>query len=180
MSKKYYRKQAYFYPFSGPDIDYFYIKPLTMQKRILTPASILAFTFLIITGCGKDKEDTPAKTKTELISQSTWKFDKAMAGGMDVSSNPAIVCYTDNTITFAANLSGTTAEGANVCSSPTPANFTWNFLNNENTLHFSFVLFPGGSPDFTIVSLTEANLVLSQQLTIAPFPPTTVEVTFEH
>jgi hypothetical protein len=131
-------------------------------------------------GCGKDSDPAPAKTKTELITKSTWKFDKATAGGIDVSTNPQIACYTDNTITFASNLSGTTIEGANVCTTPTPANFTWSFQNSEATLRLSFVLFTGGSSDFTIVSLNETNLVLSQMLTIAPFPPTTVEVTFKH
>lgn len=152
-----------------------------MRKRLFPPVSILALVFLAIAGCGKDKDpDPPAKTNTEKITQSSWKIEKAEAGGLDVTSNAQLACYLDNAMTFATNLSGTITEGAVVCTSPAPATFTWSFQNNEALLRFSFTLFPGGSPDFTIVSLTETNLVLSQQMTIPPFPATTVVVTFKH
>jgi len=41
-------------------------------------------------------------------------------------------------------------------------------------------LVSGGSGVFTIVLLNDVNLVVSQNMTIAPYPPTTVELTFIH
>lgn len=151
-----------------------------MRKQTIT-LSFFALVFFLITSCGKDKDFTPTKTKTELICSGTWKFDKATASGVgDISSQPALACYVDNTMTFSSNLTGTISEGANVCTTPAPANFTWSFLSSETILRLSFTLFTGGSPDFTIVSLSETSMVLSQTMTIAPYPATTIEVTFKH
>jgi hypothetical protein len=150
------------------------MKPL---KSIL---AIFLLPIFFFSACSKSSENPPPKTKTELLTQGSWKFDHAMAGTTDISSAPPLACYTDNTMTFSTNLTGTITEGANVCATPAPSTFTWSFQNNETTLRFSFTLIQGGSQDFTIVSLTETNLVLSQQMTIAPLPPTTVEVTFKH
>jgi hypothetical protein len=151
-----------------------------MRKQLLlTPALVLAL-LILFTGCKKDDDPIPVKTKTELITTGTWKFDKALAGGLDVSSNPQLTCYIDNVMTFSTNNTGTISEGAAACTSPAPANFAWSFQSNESLLRFDFALFPGGSTDFTIVSLTETNLVLSQMMTFTPFPPTLVEVTFKH
>jgi hypothetical protein len=160
------------------------INPISMQKKLILLSGIFAFFLLINSSCSKNDDSTPtAKTKTELITLSPWKFDKATASvAGDISTNPFLACYTDNILAFSSNLSGTINEGANVCTTPAPASFTWSFQNSETLLRFSFTLFPGGSPDFTIVSLTETNIVLSQQMTI-PGPPsitTTVEITFKH
>ena len=153
-----------------------------MQKRLILFASIFAFLLLINISCSKNDDSTPkAKTKTELITLSPWKFNKATASGAgDISTNPLLTCYTDNILAFSSNLSGTINEGSVVCTTPAPASFTWSFQNTETLLRLSFTLFPGGSPDFTIVSLNETSLVLSQQMTLAPYPTTTIEVTFKH
>jgi hypothetical protein len=153
-----------------------------MQKKIILLSCIFAFFLLINSSCSKNDDSTPtAKTKTELITLSSWKFDKATASGAgDISTNPSLACYIDNILAFSSNLSGTINEGANVCTTPAPASFTWSFQNSETLLRLSFTLFPGGSPDFTIISLNETSLVLSQQMTIAPYPTTTIEVTFKH
>jgi hypothetical protein len=47
-------------------------------------------------------------------------------------------------------------------------------------LRSSVILFPGGSTDFNIVSLTSTNLVLSQQMEVSPYPATTVTLTLKH
>lgn len=151
-----------------------------MRKQLLL-LFFITTGFFLITGCEKDKDPAPQKTKTELITSGSWKFEKATASGIgDISAHPSLACYIDNTMTFSSNLTGTISEGANVCTSPAPATFTWAFQSNETILHLNFTLFAGGSPDFTIVSLTETNLVLSQTMTIAPYPATTIEVTFKH
>ena len=147
-----------------------------MNKLILFTA--LCFTTLVFTNCDKDEDPPPppAPTKTELITKSSWKFSTAFAGSTDVSNAPQLACFKDNIITFSANLTGSINEGTNICSPTTAGAFTWNFANNETVLHISTVLITGGSNDFTLVSITETQLVVSQN-----YPPIgTVTVTFIH
>ena len=147
-----------------------------MNKLILLTA--LCFTPLVFTNCDKDEDPPPppAPTKTELITKSSWKFSTAFAGSTDVSSAPQLACFKDNIITFSANLTGSINEGTNICSPTTAGAFTWNFASNETVLHISTVLITGGSNDFTLVSITETQLVVSQN-----YPPIgTVTVTFIH
>jgi lipocalin-like protein len=139
----------------------------------------ITLAFVFITGCGKDK--TPAaKTNTELISQSTWKFSAATVGGSDVSGFIQ-TCQKDNILVFAAAGTGTLDEGATKCNAGDPQTrpFTWNFMTNETVLHVSTVLFTGGSSDFTLVTLNETQLVVSQNVTISGTSQNAV-VTFIH
>ena len=147
-----------------------------MNKLILS--TVLCFTALFFTNC--DKNDNPPPSNTDYITKSSWKFSSAKAGGIDVTAQvPA--CFKDNTITFFANGSGTISEGANICSPPAPPNFTWTFQNNGTEINLSTPLLTGGSTVFTIVTpINDVNLVVSQTMTIAPNPPTTVELTFIH
>jgi len=147
-----------------------------MNKLIL--ASVLCYTVLLFTNCDKNDDPPPPapKTKTELISQGTWKFSTAFAGSTDVSNAPQLACFKDNIITFSTNLTGNINEGTNICSPTTAGSFTWNFASSETILHISTVLITGGSNDFTLVSLTATQLVVSQN-----YPPIgTVTVTFIH
>ena len=144
-------------------------------QKTVTSLLLLA---LVLTACKK----THIKTKTELLTQTTWRFDKATALGTDISSQiPS--CIKDNIITFVSNGTGTISEGINICVPPTSGNLTWSFQTNETMLNLSAPLFPGGSGSFTIVTLNETNLVISQQMTLpppAPQIPVTVEITFKH
>ena len=149
------------------------------MKNLLGSFSSLLLFGILFSSCGKDDNDPPAKSRTELMSQQTWKFSAATAGGIDVSSN-VDDCYKDNVLTFNANGTGNMNESANVCSPSTAGNFTWTFQNNENELNASASLFPGGSGVFTIVSISETTLVLAQDMTIPPFPTTNVQVTLVH
>jgi hypothetical protein len=126
-----------------------------------------------------DKNDNPPPSPTDHITASSWKFSSAKAGGFDVTAQvPA--CFKDNTILFVANGSGSINEGANVCSPASPATFTWTFQNNGTEINMSTPLVSGGSGVFTIVTLNATILVVSQTMTIAPNPPTNVELTFIH
>ena len=131
---------------------------------------ILAFlsTITLFTACKKDSNNNKPKTNTDLLVQSSWKFDNATVGGIDVSSQIQ-GCQKDNTITFAAGGTGTLDEGATKCNSGDPQSspYTWNFATNETVLHVSATLFTGGSSDFNIVTLNETQLVLSQNIEIA-------------
>jgi len=150
-----------------------------MKNRFaLWMISLFALT-VILPACGKDDDDPPAKTKTELLATGSWKFSTATSMGTDVSSQiPA--CIRDNTYTFAAAGTGTLNEGATKCNGADPqtSNFTWNFATNETILHISAMLLPGGSNDFTLVSISETSLVISQVVNLGI--PLTVVVTLIH
>ena len=152
-----------------------------MNKLILIVA--LAFTSLFFYSCDKDKDVPATKTKTELLTQSSWKFKAASATGIgDVSNQdpPFKACRKDNIITFTINGAGTIAEGATSCTPAEGAAFTWNFTNNEATLHFSAPLYPNAPNDVTFVSVTETELVISFPYTVSPGVILTVTVTFQH
>lgn len=152
-----------------------------MQKRFLLAAVLFSALQILNTGCSKDDDPPPSnKTKTELITTGTWKFEKGTANGIGDISAFIDACYKDNIITFAANKTGNVNEGALACSPSNAGNFNWELQTNETVLHISTTLFTGGSNDFTLVALNETNLIVSQLMTIAPYPATTVEVTFKH
>jgi hypothetical protein len=155
---------------------------LSMKKKILFLLACLFLIILSIPACQKD-DNTPAPiTKTQLLTQSSWTFEKATAGAFGDVSAQIPACYKDNVFTFLRNGTGNVNEGANVCVPSTARAFTWAFQNNETTLNISTTLFPGGSSTFTIVSLTETNLVISQPVTLPPpiSSTVTVETTLKH
>ena len=109
---------------------------------------------------------------------SPWVFQSASAGGTDVSNVPQLACFKDNTLTFTSSTAGNINEGANICAPSTAGAFTWNFTAGETVLNLSATIIPGGNSAFTIVSLNETNLVVSQNVN---FPPLTlVTITFKH
>jgi hypothetical protein len=147
-----------------------------MLKQIfLVPVFTLA---LLSTGCSKD-DDTPQQTRTELITQGSWKFESASAMGQDVSG-ALDDCLVDNIYTLASNGTGSIDESTLICDPSAAGNFTWEFQANESKLNVSTALFPGGSGLFDIVSINQTNLVVSQEMTISPFPTTTVQITLKH
>jgi hypothetical protein len=151
-----------------------------MKKQIASLMVCSLAILFLLPACQKDNDDNtpPPKTKTELISQSTWKFSAATVGGADASGYLQ-ACQKDNIYTFVAAGTGTIDEGPLKCnpsSDPQTTPFTWNFASSETMLHISTVLFTGGSNDFTLVSLTATQLVASQN-----YPPYgTIVVTFIH
>jgi hypothetical protein len=152
---------------------------LNMKKHLISLIACLSIVAFSAPSC--DKDEDPPPTKTEVISRSPWIFLSATANGSDVSNTPQLACFKDNTITFAENNTYTVVEGAVVCNPSTAGTFNWSFQNSETTLVLDQPLFPGGSGSFTIVSLTESNLVISQLVTLpAPFGATTVVITLKH
>jgi len=145
-----------------------------MRKRLVSIASLLLLVAIVNINCSKDEDDPPpAKTKTELISKAAWKFEK-----IDPAlAESYITCFKDNDITFMADGKGTCPDTGVQCNPPT-GNFNWNFTNNESKLHLDATLIPAGSGDFDIVTLSETNLVLSQNIT-QPIPMT-ITITFKH
>jgi len=147
-----------------------------MKKHILLSA--LCFSLItIFYSCQKDSTPAPGKTKTELLTSSSWRFSSATVGGADASGYLQ-ACQKDNIYTFVAAGTGTADEGPSKCNGADPQTnpFTWNFASSETILHISTLLFTGGSNDFTLVSLSSTQLVVSQD-----YPPYgTIVVTFVH
>lgn len=148
-----------------------------MKKHLLSQIFLITLIVFAFAACDKGGGEDQ-KTKTELITQSAWKFDKATAAGFGDVSSYVDACYKDNLITFASNLTGTVSEAAVVCSPSTAGNFTWAFQTNETILNISATLFPGGSSNFTLVTLNETNLVISQDVTLPPPVSITANVVF--
>ena len=151
-----------------------------MKKQLFPIATIVAFVFLTVTGCGKedDNNTTPPKTKTELITKSSWSFDHATSGGNDISGFvPA--CYKDNIVTFTSGTNGTVGNSV-VCTPTdnTPATFTWSWQSNEAIVRLSAPLFPGGTTDLNLTSLTETVLAVEQTVNFGS--PSSVTFYYKH
>ena len=149
------------------------------MKKNFQPPFLFAFSAIVLCTISCKKSDDP-KTKTELLTQGSWKYSSATAGGASADAW-VDACYKDNLITFnATGETGNVNESSTVCSPSTAGNFTWAFKNNETEMTVTANLFPGGSGDISIVSLTETTLVVSQDMTIPPYPTTNVTVTLTH
>jgi hypothetical protein len=154
--------------------------------------SAFLFSLLVLAACQKDDSSgsTP-KTKTELITSSSWKYNDAKidtdnngTGDQPIPSGFVEACQLDNTITFSSNGSGNIDEGPTKCDDADPQTlpFTWSFTSNETMINFSSAVFAGIGGDFKIVSLTESELVISQQVSVLPppLPAVTVIASFKH
>jgi hypothetical protein len=153
-----------------------------MKKHLTYLVSTFVLVSFFFASCDKDDNTTTTpKTKTELLTQSNWKFKSAFVGTTDYSSGLQ-ACQKDNILTFSANGNGNLDEGAAKCNMGDPQNnpFTWNFQTSETELFISTILFTGGSKTFTLVSLTETELVVSQPFTPPVGPTQVVVVTFNH
>ena len=146
-----------------------------MMKRLVAFAGLFAALTTVHVSCSKDDKEDPPKplTKTELITKAAWKFEKiepALADGL-------VTCFKDNSTTFTADGKGNSADGAVACTPPT-GSFNWSFTNSEGTLHLDAALIPVGSNDFTVETLNETNMVLTQVVT-SPVTAT-VKLTLKH
>lgn len=151
-----------------------------MKKQLSFLLVLIASNFFIFSSCNKDDVPTPTpKTKTQLLTQGTWKYKSATVGGVPYTIQ---ACIQDNIYTYMVAGTGTIDEGATKCNAgdPQTTSFTWNFQASETILYISTILFPGGSNTFTLVSLTETEAVISQGITIGGGPTQNVVVTFQH
>jgi hypothetical protein len=147
-----------------------------MQNRLISFASLFILLAILHISCSKNDDPAPpaGKTKTEFITKAPWKFE---------SIDPAlaqtyITCFIDNTVTFTADGKGTCPDTGTQCN-PATGNFNWNFTDSESKLHLDATLIPAGSGDFSIITLNETNLVVSQTIT-SPVGPVLITVTFKH
>lgn len=155
---------------------------MNMKKHFTYLLAIYTLIIVAMPACDKNDDDDPKpKTKTELITASNWKFSSATVAGFGDVSAFLQGCQKDNTALFVTGGTGTIDEGATKCSGgdPQTSPFTWNFQDSETKLFISAVLFTGGSNLSTIVTLTETQLVVSQEIIIGGTPRQAV-VTFIH
>lgn len=156
------------------------------MKKIVSYLFTAMAVALVFAACKKDKgEEEPGETKTQLLTKSTWKFDKATASGMGDVSSEIDECITDNLLTFTSTVenagAGVIDEGDTKCSESNPQTiiFTWTLENSGNTLISSEPFFTDGSTEFTVITLNATSLVVSQEMTFGPLT-TTVTVHFKH
>ena len=150
-----------------------------MKKHSFLLIAGFALLLFLLPGCKKGNSPAP-KTNTDLLVQASWKFSSATVGGTDVSAFLQ-ACQKDNILAFASAGTGTVDEGPVMCNSGdiqiNP--FTWSFQSGETVLFISATLFTGGNSTFTLVTLTETQLVVSQNITVSGSSQNAV-VTFIH
>ena len=152
-----------------------------MKKQIQLLIVLIAANFFIYSSCKKSNDPPVTKSKTELLSQGTWKFKSATANGSDASGY-LTACQKDNIYTFLAAGTGTVDEGPTKCNvgDPQITSLTWNFASNETILHISSALFTNTSNDFTLITLTETELMVSTFYFPPVGPSILVTITFQH
>ncbi|HYF33441.1 MAG TPA: lipocalin family protein [Chitinophagaceae bacterium] len=131
-------------------------------------ACLLAISFA---GCKKNK----GQTRTELLAKSAWKFDNAgldmnRDGTVDAPVPPGFLqaCDTDNTLTFNADGTGFTDEGATKCNGANPQTvpFSWSFKDNEQTINLSNAVFGGLNGDIKVKTINDNQLELHKDVNI--------------
>jgi hypothetical protein len=153
-----------------------------MKQQLRFLLVLVSANFFLFSSCNKNDNPPAPKTKTQLLSQGTWKFLSAKVGGTDYSSSLQ-ACQKDNILTFTTAGTGTIDEGAIKCNpvtDPQTSPLTWNFASGETILHVSVSLFSGLGNDFTLISLTETELTVSIVYTPPAGPSLTVVITFQH
>ncbi|HKC34596.1 MAG TPA: lipocalin family protein [Chitinophagaceae bacterium] len=153
-----------------------------MKKQLTVLFALIAANFFIYSSCNKSDYTPPTpKTKTQLLTQGSWKFKGATANGGDASGYLS-ACQKDNIYTFVAGGTGTANEGATTCNPGDPQStpLTWSFMTNETILHINTALFTNTSNDFTLMSLSETELVVSTTYTPIGGPAILVTITFQH
>jgi hypothetical protein len=152
-----------------------------MKKHLSLLLVLITSTFFIFSSCNKDDDPPVPKTKTQLLTQGTWKFKSASAGGTDYSSSLQ-ACQKDNVYTFITGGNGTTDEGLLKCN---PADnqttsFTWIFTTNETVIQVSSAFFTNTSNNFDLISLTETEMIVSTYYNPPLGPSILVTITFLH
>jgi hypothetical protein len=141
-----------------------------MLRKTFNLVSVLTISVFLLSGCGKDGDDS--KSKTTLLTQSDWKRTSLM---ITINTNPpyddhqnSAPCIQDDRFVFRTNGSYEVNEGPTKCNTGDPqvkTTGTWAFTDNESKLTIS-------SSSFIIDQLTESTLVITY--TVVAGPNTTV------
>lgn len=144
--------------------------------------SLLLLGCLVISfGCKKGS----SKSRTELITSATWKFESAavdanMDGVAESPVPPGYLedCDLDNTVLLKTDGSGVVDEGGTKCdlNNPQTIDITWTFKDNEKVINIPQTIFGSISGDAEIKILTESKLQLLKQITVNVGVPVTANV----
>ena len=156
------------------------------MKKVLYFLPIL----FLATSCDKDDDDdqTTGKTKTELITSASWKFesvgrDTDKDGDIDEDASALLEpCRKDNTFKLEASGSGTASEGATKCTSTAPDTvpFTWAFASNETVVNITGNAVLGFGGQYKIITLNDTRLSLSKDTTLPIYGASTLVANFTH
>ncbi|MEJ7768819.1 MAG: lipocalin family protein [Chitinophagaceae bacterium] len=160
-----------------------------MNCSFLSRVNMVVLGCLCLAACSKSGS-SKEKTKTELISSTSWKFSQAGIdpdnnGTIDIPAPAALIepCVTDNKVTFKSDKSGTVDEGAIKCNAADPqtSTFTWSLSSNESMITFSGAVIAGIGGEAKIVEITDSRFVLSKSLPITGYPlPIPIVVVLVH
>ena len=147
-----------------------------MRTLTISAISLVLFAF-VISGCKKDKKETPtptpALTKTQMITAKPWKVTAVtVSPAIDWDGQGTMVtdiysqmdaCEKDDLVKFNTNGSYTLEEGTSVCVTGDPQVYetgTWAFNSNETALTIT----PSGSTvySYDIVSLSSTTLTYNE------------------
>jgi hypothetical protein len=147
-----------------------------MKSYFIYILSAIVITGVLL-GCSKNNAGgTTPKTKTELLTQSSWKYDTA---GIDANNDGIIDaalpagyikdCDRDNVLTFKNDSTGTVDEGPSKCdtASPQTTSFNWSFNSTQTVITSTSQLFSGIGGDFTVHSLSETEFHLGKTVTVS-------------
>ncbi|HVG40475.1 MAG TPA: hypothetical protein VM888_02595 [Chitinophagaceae bacterium] len=133
----------------------------------------LSFCLFVVSCKKNDTKSEP--TKTEIITQASWKYDNA---GIDADRNGSIdfpppsgillPCVIDNTLTLSSNGTGLVDEGSTKCATTDLQSvpITWSFADNETALKIGGGSLLGVSGQFKILELSTTKLSLSKDTTV--------------
>jgi hypothetical protein len=160
-----------------------YHQSFSMKKQFsIFILAAMASLFFSVSCSNKDTNPPAPKTKTELLTQASWKFKSITANGADASSYIQ-ACQRDNILIFSATGgNGTVDEGPAKCNTGDPQTnpFTWSFASGETVINISTPLFTNGGTSLTLISLTETELVVSVPYVPPVGPTVLLVITFQH
>ena len=119
--------------------------------------ALAAFSIIFLASCKKDNTD--AETKTETLTQSSWKYD---THGVDIDGDLKLTgseieiqdCEKDDVFTFSANGTAIYNLGADNCGASVPSyQGTWTFYDNETAFDYK-------GDKMRIISLTKDKFEL--------------------
>lgn len=111
-----------------------------MKTTTIALLLISSLSLAVMISCKKSSVNTVTKSKTELLTQTAWKYDvrgldENNNGVVDQSENELLYCQSDDVFTFSSNGTGVYLSGDLQCApDDSTTNFTWSFTSNETQL----------------------------------------------
>ncbi|MBP6456263.1 MAG: hypothetical protein KA275_05980 [Chitinophagaceae bacterium] len=150
--------------------------------------TLLTLTVLSIASCKKDKTTTTtttAKTKTQLLTQKSWKLTNVrykIDNGAWVDAYATVQsCAKDNILNYLTTSAYNVDEGATKCNTTDPQTLisgTWAFQNSETQLALTNTTF--GTQVQSLLTLDENTLKSTETGSIGGGSTQTNEYTYGH